>query len=233
MLNKLGGYFSWLVATLPIAFALSVSNNLVGSSTRPVSAATPLLKGPTLRLVYPDYKGDWKHLCTGVAIVGDLALTAGHCVGGAVAVKVEYWYYYVTSYRRVVDEGIGRDIAVFRFRPTGYNRSVVLDKALVVGDRLLFSGYPSGLYMEAVCTYLGPYRSNDDMVRYAGRAECEYPLSAGASGSPLFVLGTHRAVAGILTHLDRVAAANPKSRYVLFTMFPDANKLIKDNTGGI
>jgi hypothetical protein len=231
MLNKLERYFSWLVATLPIAFMLSASNNLVENNTRPVSAAT-VLKGPTLRLVYPNDSGDWKHLCTGVAIVGDLALTAGHCVVGAVAVKVGYRHYYVTSYRRVVDEGIGRDLAVFRFRPTGYNRSVVLDKALVVGDRLLFSGYPSGLYMEAVCTYLGPYKSNDDMVRYAGRAECEYPLSSGASGSPLFILGTHRAVAGILTHLERVSVANPKSKYVLFTMFPDANKLIKDNTGG-
>jgi hypothetical protein len=233
MLNKLEHYFSWLVATLPIAFMLSASNNLVGNSANPVSAATPPLKGPTLRLVYLSDNGDWKHLCTGVAVVGDLALTAGHCVGSAVAVKVGYRHYYVTSYRRVVDEGIGRDLAVFRFNPTGYNRSVVLDKALVVGNRLLFSGYPSGLYMEAVCTYLGPYKSNDDVVRYAGRAECEYPLSGGAGGSPLFLLGTHRAVAGILTHLERVSVANPKSKYVLFTMFPDANKLIKDNTGGI
>jgi hypothetical protein len=87
--------------------------------------------------------------------------------------------------------------------------------------------------MEAVCTYLGPYRSNNDVVRYAGWAECEYPLSVGASGSSLFVLGTHRAVAGILTHLDGTYSANPKSKYVLFTMFPDAKKLIKDNTGGI
>ena len=233
MLNKLERYVSWLVATLPIGFMLSVSHNLVGNGAKPVSAAAPILKGPTLRLVYPNDNGSWEHLCTGVAVIGDLALTAGHCVGGAVAVRVEYWYYYITSYRRVVDEGIGRDIAVFRFRPTGYNRSVILDRALVVGDRLLFSGYPSGLYMETVCTYLGPYRSTDDVARYAGRAECEYPLSSGASGSPLFVLGTRRAVAGILTHLDRVFAANSKSKYVLFTMFPDANKLIKDSTGGI
>jgi hypothetical protein len=223
MLNKLGSYISWLIATLPIAFMLSVSHNLVEDNARPVSATTPFLKGPTLRLVYLSDNGNWEHLCTGVAIVGDLALTAGHCVGGAVAVKVEYWYYYVTSYRRVVDEGVGRDIAVFRFRPTGYNRSVILDKALVVGDRLLFSGYPSGLYMEAVCTYLGPYRSSDDVARYAGRAECEYPLSSGASGSPLFVLGTHRAIAGILTHLEGVSASNSRSKHVLFTMFPDAS----------
>jgi hypothetical protein len=233
MLNKLKYCFSWVIAALPIAFMLSVSHNLVGNNTRPVSATT-VLKGPTLRLVYLNDNGNWEHLCTGVAVIGDFALTAGHCVGGAVAVRVEYWYYYITSYRRVVDEGIGRDIAVFRFRPTGYSRSVVLDRPLTVGDRLLFSGYPSGLYMETVCTYLGPYVSNDDVVRYAGRAECEYPLSGGASGSPLFVLGTHRAIAGILTHLDRVSIANPRSKYVLFTMFPEANKLIKDSsTGGM
>ena len=225
MLNKLERYLSWLVATLPIAFMLSVSHNLVGSSTKPVSAV-PILRGSTLRLVYLSDNGNWGHLCTGVAIVGDLALTAGHCVGNAVAVKVEYWYYYVTSYRRVVDEGIGRDLAVFRFRPTGYNRSVTLDRALVVGDRLLFSGYPSGLYMETVCTYLGPYRSNDGVVRYAGRAECDYPMSGGASGSPLFVLGTHRTIAGIVTHLEGVSAGRPKSKYVFFTMFPDANRLV-------
>ena len=55
---------------------------------------------------------------------------------------------------------------------------------------------------------------------------------AASSCKPL-ALAMGQLTGRLPVHLDRVSTANPKSKYVLFTMFPDASKLVKDNTGGI
>jgi hypothetical protein len=202
--------------------------------TRSTAATPPAVDYPVLRIVALTENADgWTHVCTMVAIQPDEGLTAGHCVGREVVIRVRYWYYWVTGYRQVVQQGVGRDLAVFRFPPSEYHggRAVLLQEPLAVGTALYFVGYPRGVRMETWCRYEGSWAAlygPTAVPRYAGVATCNHALADGASGGPLFTASTPGApVAGIVTHLwqangDRVRS----SKRVAFMMFPDAQRLL-------